>query len=114
MRGTRQTWLHRAIGTIAWLLLSCAAGACTGPGVEPPGDLNESGGGRGEDAGDDLGSGGSAASGGAGAGGSGGVPTVDPGDGDGDGDGTDRDAGEASSDAGVDDDGGTDPDELEP
>jgi hypothetical protein len=111
MWGTRQTGQQRAIGTAAWLWLLCAVSACTGPGVEPPGDPHENGGPE-QDAGDDLGSGGSAASGGAGAGGTAGVPTTDPGDGDGD--STDPDAGEASSDASVDDDGGTDPRQLEP
>jgi hypothetical protein len=109
MWGSRQSWLQRALGATAWLLWLCAAGACTGPGLEPPGgDRSETS----QDAGD-FGSGGSAASGGAG--GDDTPPTSNPGDGDGDGDADGNgDAGEASQDASVDDDGGTDPEELEP
>jgi hypothetical protein len=108
MRGTGHTWLQHAIAATAWLLVLCAAGACAGPGLEPPaGDL---GGTRG-DAGN-VGAGGAAAGAGAG----GGEPSVDPGDAaSGDGDGDDlSDAGEAPRDGGVDDDGGTDSDALEP
>ena len=108
MRGTGHRWLLQdAVAATAWLLLLCAAGACTGPGLEPP--EADVGGERPEDGG----GGGGAAAGGTG----GGAPSV-PGDaasGDGDGDGDDlSDAGEAPRDGGVDEDGGTDPEDLEP
>jgi hypothetical protein len=108
MRGTGHTWLQHAIAAIAWLLALCAAGACTGPGLEPP--ASNLGGDRG-DAGN-AGAGGAAASGGTGGVGEPVIPG-DAGSGDGDVDGA-SDAGEAVPDSGVDDDGGTDPDELEP
>lgn len=108
MRGTGHTWWLHAIAATAWLLALCAAGACTGPGLEPP--ANNLGGDRG-DAGN-AGAGGAAASGGTGGPGEPSMPG-DAGSGDGDGDAT-SDAGEALPDSGVDDDGGTDPDELEP
>jgi hypothetical protein len=109
MRGTGHRWLQHArrgcVLATAWLLL-CAAGGCTGPGLEPPADsLGERPG--------EAGGGGGAAAGGTG----GGAPSV-PGDassGDGDGDGDDlSDAGEAARDGGVDEDGGTDSEDLEP
>lgn len=105
MRGTGHTWLQHAVAATAWLLALCAAGACTGPGLEPP-EAN---------LGEDHGDAGNAGAGGAAAGGTGGAggPLI-PGDGGGgDGDSS-SDAGEALPDGGVDDDGGTDPEELEP
>lgn len=113
MRGSGQTWLRRAIGATTWLVFACGAGACTGPGLETPGDRG--GDGVVVDGGD--GPGGTGATGGTG-GSDGGIPNLPgDGDGDGDGDGVDNDgadAGEAERDASVDDDGGTDPQDLEP
>ena len=109
MRGLGQTWLQRAIGATAWLLLMCA-GACVGPGLEPPEDRNNSGGGP-VDGG--VGPGGTGGAGGM----AGNVPPDGPDDLPGDGDGVidgRGDAGEVEPDASVDDDGGTDPQELEP
>ena len=100
-----------ALSLAVWLLLLCGGSACTGPGLEPPGDRNETSA-PGDDAGP-LPEGGSGAQAGTGgSGGAGGMQSADPGTNGGtDGD---SDAGEASMDASVDEDGGADPAEVEP
>ena len=114
MRGLEQTWLQLAVGATAWLIVTCALSACAGPGLEPPGGRSEDGAPL-PDGG--AGTGGTGANGGAGGTG---MPSGDPnqpGDGDGDGDGVidhGGDAGEAERDASVDEDGGSDPQDLEP
>ena len=97
-----------ALSVALGLLLLCLPGACAGPGLEPPAA------GRGNDGpGQDAGAGPMA--GGAAQSGAGGVSGQPPQAGTGGSpDSGDGDAGEAALDASVDEDGGSDPTELEP
>jgi hypothetical protein len=104
---SRPTAMDRARTAVVWLVMLCAASACVGPGLEPPGDRSE-GGGPHRDAG------GEPMAGGEEGGSGGGEPTTAPPGGDAGTDDVDGDSGEAAPDASVDEDGGSDPTEVEP